>query len=526
MLLLVVLPLCSALSALVTHHCILKRYEIDAYALQLALGSTAAYLIFCFFPAIGVKLATLTALSFYTSLISSILTYRAFFHPLGNFPGPFPAKLTKWWATKQTWDSDFRYYRMINPQFRLQHGDYVRTGPREIVIFDPAAIKPILGFNTKTTKGPYYDIMERSLHLNRDKSWHRQRRRVWDSGMKESLADFTPLVEEHTSELMVRIEKANGKLVPVNEFCRHYSYDVMSTLAFGISTGFNTGRSTEVANRVIQSIEDSLYAMGLFTHVPWFIKAVGKLTSNIGPIKLWSDWSNEQLKARRVSKSLRPDFMKHLIAGTPDTPAGDQLLFGDAKLIVGAGSDTTANSLMLILIHLALYPEYQDMLLNDLAQVESSCFHSHPLLDAVINETMRLWPTVYFPSQRITPPEGLKIPDGPFIPGNTIVGIATTAMARDERNFVRPNDFIPERWTTKPELCIRKEVFLPFLTGQYVCAGKSLAMMEMRSVVGRVVKEFKIILPEGFDIRDFFENIRDFFIVGVPKVEIRFVKRR
>jgi cytochrome P450 len=519
-------PLGSAVSALVVHHFILKRYEIDAFALQLGLHFTAAYLFFFPIPVIGLKLATLTALSFYTVLTISILSYRTFFHPLRNFPGPLPAKLTKWWATKQTWDSNFRYYRNVLPQFRHQYGDYVRTGPREIAIFDPAAIQPILGFNAKTTKGPYYDIMERSLHLNRDRMWHRQRRRVWDGGMKETLSNFTPRIEEHTSELLARIDSAKGELVPLNEFCRHYSYDVMSTLAFGKSTGFNTGHSTKAADNVIQSIEDSMYAMGLFTHVPWFIKALGTLTSNIGPIKLWGDWSKEQLQARRSLKNPRPDFMMHLITATPDTPGGDHLLFGDAKLIVGAGSDTTANSLMLVFIHLALHPEYQHKLLQDFAQTEYSCSRPHPLLDGFINETMRLWPTVYSPSQRVTPPEGIQIPNAPFIPGNTIVCIAASAMNRDERNFVNANEFIPERFTTKPELCIRKEAFIPFLTGPYVCAGKNLAMMELRSVVRRVVEEFEVILPEAFDRRAFFDNVQDYFIVGVPKVEVRFVKRQ
>jgi hypothetical protein len=60
----------------------------------------------------------------------------------------------------------------------------MNTGPRELTIFDVDAIPAILGVQSKTSKGPLYDIMEKSLHLNRDKQFHRQRRRVWDNAFK------------------------------------------------------------------------------------------------------------------------------------------------------------------------------------------------------------------------------------------------------------------------------------------------------------------------------------------------------
>lgn len=35
------------------------------------------------------------SISYFTTLIASILTYRAFFHPLRNFPGPLSLRLSK-----------------------------------------------------------------------------------------------------------------------------------------------------------------------------------------------------------------------------------------------------------------------------------------------------------------------------------------------------------------------------------------------------------------------------------------------
>lgn len=37
----------------------------------------------------------------------------------------------------------------------------------------------------------------------------------------------------------------------------------------------------------------------------------------------------------------------------------------------------------------------------------------------------------------------------------------------DERNFEHPNEFIPERWTSKPELTKNASVYSPFSIGKY-----------------------------------------------------------
>jgi cytochrome P450 len=176
-------------------------------------------------------------------------------------------------------------------------------------------------------------------------------------------------------------------------------------------------------------------------------------------------------------------------------------------------------------MHLATHPHYTRALRNELIANASTyhCQRPLPLLDAIINESMRRWPSVYFPSQRVTPPSGLPINSQHLIPGNMIVQIPPFALYRDARNFAQPDDFIPERWLDRPELVLRKDAFIPFSTGPYNCAGKGLAMMELRSVVGRVVREFDVVLQEGFDEGKYWDGIKDHFTAGAPRVEVRFV---
>jgi cytochrome P450 len=154
-----------------------------------------------------------------------------------------------------------------------------------------------------------------------------------------------------------------------------------------------------------------------------------------------------------------------------------------------------------------------------------NCQRSLPLLDAVIHESMRMWPSVFFGSQRVTPPQGLEI-NGNFIPGNMIVHIPLFPLFHDKRNFVDPDRFVPERWTTRPEMVLNKQAFMPFSTGPYMCAGRNLAMMELRSVVGRVISEFDVVLEDGFLPEKYWDGVRDHFTAGPPKQMVRFVKAK
>lgn len=161
-----------------------------------------------------------------------------------------------------------------------------------------------------------------------------------------------------------------------------------------------------------------------------------------------------------------------------------------------------------------------------------------PLLDATINECLRLHPPVTWASSRVTGPAGLHIPrataaDGlttttTYIPPDTIVSIPPCAVARDPRNFVDPHAFRPERWTTEPHLVRRREAFMPFLIGPYQCPGKGLAMMELRSAVARTVARFDVVWmdEEGRSLAQWADGIKDHFTMGVPRLRLAFKERR
>lgn len=107
-------------------------------------------------------------------------------------------------------------------------------------------------------------------------------------------------------------------------------------------------------------------------------------------------------------------------------------LHGDAQLIVVAGSDTVAAALTCTFYELAHDQAHLRALqkqFDALPNLEHENLLHIDLLEAIINESMRLHPPVPSGTQRVTPPEGLAIGDV-HIPGGTIVTVPSHTVFR------------------------------------------------------------------------------------------------
>lgn len=143
-----------------------------------------------------------------------------------------------------------------------------------------------------------------------------------------------------------------------------------------------------------------------------------------------------------------------------------------------------------------------------------------PYLDHVIHESMRIRPPVPGGLSRVTPPGGLTI-DGVFIPGDTIVQVPTWTIQRDARHW--PDDplaFRPERW--EGVVSTESVAWLPFSRGRWVCPGRALAMMELRTLLGRIALRFNLAFAEGEDGTAYERGMMDTFTMTLPPLPLVF----
>ncbi|OJD10365.1 hypothetical protein AJ78_08596 [Emergomyces pasteurianus Ep9510] len=507
----------------ISHLLLFKHGEWDRYAATMVktyvsaiglLSPVAAFTVMELSVLSTLLLVTAFWISYMTGLFGSIGLYRGWFHPLKDFPGPLAWRLSAFWLIKVA-APEFKFPLKVQ-QLHRQYGDFVRIRPREISVNHVDAVRDIHGPGTVCVKGPFYDLNYpfRSLQMLRDKDAHARRRRIWDHGLGiKALMSYKPKILGHCADLLnqLNVKAQDGKPIAIASWMSYFSFDVIGDVAF--SRPFNMIKDGKAAE-ILETFEMSRTSMGYLFCAPWMFIVLQRLP----PFSIvWA--SRVEHHARKVAERMKlgttcKDLFSYLLDDSPGSPlTSAPLVFPefsipgdvvcDSELAITAGSDTVASTLTCLIFILATHPEHQTLLqreldalltgIDDISYQKLSAANSAPVLESIILETLRLYPAAPGGMQRMTPPEGARIA-GKWIPGNTLVSTPTYSLHRDPRNFDQPNSFIPERWTSpaSANLIKQKEAFNPFLIGADSCAGKAMALMELRLVTALLFRTFTV----------------------------------
>ncbi|HMO92800.1 MAG TPA: cytochrome P450 [Pirellulaceae bacterium] len=186
------------------------------------------------------------------------------------------------------------------------------------------------------------------------------------------------------------------------------------------------------------------------------------------------------------------------------TEAPDDALRSNIKVFLAGALEATTSFATWAISHLARNESWQERIY---AEVEAIADYSPEQLDgahslnAALEETLRLTPSLYFLPRRASVNTRIELPDGRemVIPRGTHIlldiwhanrhedhwGVAITGYSADE--------FAPERWHALAERKARTKEFLHFGFGHgpRVCPGKHLGQLEVALVVGVFVKLFR-----------------------------------
>lgn len=135
-----------------------------------------------------------------------------------------------------------------------------------------------------------------------------------------------------------------------------------------------------------------------------------------------------------------------------------------------------------------------------------------PLLNATIEETLRLYGAAPGALPRMVPPGGATL-GGYYIPPGITVATQAFSLHRDEELFPRPDTFDHTRWLPGTEMALSdaaKAAYAPFGAGTRTCIGVHLARMESRLGAAMFLRECKgarlneSTTLESMDIENFF----------------------
>ncbi|KAG8092262.1 hypothetical protein GUJ93_ZPchr0012g21590 [Zizania palustris] len=206
---------------------------------------------------------------------------------------------------------------------------------------------------------------------------------------------------------------------------------------------------------------------------------------------------------------------------------------------LNAGTDTTSTGLQWIMAELVKNPTVQAKLYNE---IKATCGdddevlernvrdkeNKMPYLNAVVKEGLRKHPPGHF----VLPHKAAEDMDvgGYLIPKGATVNFMVAEMGRDEKEWEKAMEFIPERFLpgghdASVDMHGTKGIkMMPFGVGRRICAGLNIAMIHLEYFVGSMVMEFEWKEAEGHEV-DFAEK-REFTTVMAKPLRPRLVPRR
>ena len=205
------------------------------------------------------------------------------------------------------------------------------------------------------------------------------------------------------------------------------------------------------------------------------------------------------LSERRARPGDRGDLLSMLQAARDDEgkPMSDRQLRDELITLFLAGHETTAILLSWTFLLLSKNRAAEERLRRGDRRrsrrrrlPEAADLPRLPFADAVVKESMRLYPPAYAIGREALADceiEGFRVPAG------STVYFAPFVLHRDARWFPEPELFRPERWLGSAAYAnLPKYAYIPFGGGPRVCIGERFAMMEGILVMATILRRVRL----------------------------------
>ncbi|TDZ17285.1 putative sterigmatocystin biosynthesis P450 monooxygenase STCB [Colletotrichum orbiculare MAFF 240422] len=480
------------------------------------------------------QVLTTTALT-YTSI--ALLTIAVLYllrktstSPLRHVPGPFYTLFTRY---------PLKYHVLAGRRIFFVHdlhsryGPVVRISPTEVALSDPDSFAAIHRIGGGFLKSPWYDLStlydgsESPVFSLLDPKKHAERRKLFARVFaKQSLRrEWERDVREKAERAVNQVERdlrRTGR-ADVYKWSTMLATDVIAHLAFGESFNMlEVGEKNDYIKMLeLVSVQNTIrYELPLLHHL------LARLPFRSAPD------AQAVLKSygrRAVSKLRRHGTgtgtaARSLFSGVLEaSDAGDKtwltepVVEAEAKSMIVGGSDTTSVTLTYLIWAVVQRPELRARVEEEVAALgpgfDDAVLEKLPLLNAVIDETLRLYGAVPGHLGRVVPPKGATL-GGYFIPGG--VGVETQAytLHRDPQVWPDPYRFDETRFLDPHALTpVQKLLFSPFGAGSRICLGIELARMELRLAAAVLFRRCRG-LRSAPDMTDDVMEMENFFMIA------------
>ncbi|KAL5280710.1 hypothetical protein ACFFRR_004616 [Megaselia abdita] len=350
------------------------------------------------------------------------------------------------------------------------------------------------------------------IQLEGDK-WKEMRSTLSPAYTGNKMRGMFELIREIAQQASLHLkEKELGKDVNLKEFFSRFANDVIASTAFGFKINSLEDKDNEFYKMGKEVTVFSSFDMIKFLALSFFNKYCKYLGISIMSKRQNNYYMNLVLgamKNRKDQKIFRPDMINMLmevrgigVQGTAEYKSHydwtDKEIVAQCFIFFFAGFDTVSTILSFLGHEIMVNPEVQERLKEEIMGIHNDGPLTYEALgkmkytEAVIYETLRMWPAVPFLDRRCT--KAIDLVDtetGKIVKlkqGDQIV-VPIVGIHRDEKYFPEPLKFDPERFSEENKHNIPVNAFMPFGIGPRMCIGNRFAIMEMKALLFYLMKD-------------------------------------
>ncbi|CAL4141423.1 unnamed protein product, partial [Meganyctiphanes norvegica] len=330
------------------------------------------------------------------------------------------------------------------------------------------------------------------------------------------MKNMFPMVMGKADILMKKLHKITGNSeteVDMKNYIGRLTVDVIGTCAFGFESNCIEDETAEFEKKLAKASDQGATFIVEFLGLLLLPTKVSDFL-NIGFFSRWryfKDLLIHTIEQRRNSKLKRGDFVDLLLEaqaaqaepGSTKHELSEDAMHGAAIIFLLAGYDTVLNTLVFAAHQIAQHPEEQEKLRKELYEIvdEYGSLNYQNImeakyLDALINETQRMYPLAHILERKCTkeyllPGKNIKLKK------NSMVQIPVYSLHNDESYWKEPRKFNPDRFLPENKGDIVPGTFMPFGLGPRNCIAMRFAQMELKIAIARLVQEFQLSLAPG-----------------------------
>ncbi|KAK5641808.1 hypothetical protein RI129_010355 [Pyrocoelia pectoralis] len=322
-----------------------------------------------------------------------------------------------------------------------------------------------------------------------------------------------------------RDENSNDVVeVDTKDVCTRFTNDAIASTAFGINLNSMDDKTNEFFMMGKDLTTFSGWRSLKFLGYSIFPGLMRLLKVTIFPKKFLNFFAGiikGNIREREEKGLIRPDLIHimlerrhgkdvgNLVApseGKRNVELTDEDIVAQALIFFFAGFETTSTLMCFMAHELAVNPDVQKKLQNEIDEVlkrsdEKITYEtllSMKYLDMVVSETLRMWPPGVA-VERICGKDYIIHTDNGkrfTLKKGVSVAIPVYAIHRDPKYFGSPGTFDPERFSDENKCIIEPFSYLPFGVGPRSCIASRFALMETKILFFHLLSKFDLVPTE------------------------------